>query len=259
MKPLTREQVRAVDRLAIKELGIPGVVLMENAGRNAVEIILRFVKERGGKPGSALIYCGGGNNGGDGYVIARHLHNQGVAVQILAHKPIADLTGDAAIHARVCERMGLPVFASPAQAASAAVSNALNPHPSLLIDALLGTGFTGGLRPDILNLIQHINAQRDQTNPHHPQPVIVAIDIPSGLDCDTGQPPPPARPPGIPPANPSAPRQSMLRHAVVADLTVTFVAPKLGFTQPAAWPYIGKFEVADIGVPPELIERVRAI
>jgi NAD(P)H-hydrate epimerase len=103
-------------------------------------------------------------------------------------------------------------------------------EPTLIIDALLGTGFTGGLRPDMLELIQHINAQRDTSSP----PTVVAIDIPSGLDCDTGRPSP---------------------TAVQADLTVTFVAPKLGFSQPAAWPFIGKVEVADIGVPPELIRR----
>ncbi|MEZ6193507.1 MAG: NAD(P)H-hydrate epimerase [Phycisphaerales bacterium] len=223
MKPLTREQVRAVDRLAIKELGIPGVVLMENAGRNAVEIILRFMKERGGGPGSALILCGGGNNGGDGFVSARHLHNQGVRVRIIAHKPVDQLTGDAAINARICEKMSLDIQ-------PASVLNAHTSAPSLIIDALLGTGFTGGLRPDMLELIQHINAQRDQPDP----PIIVAIDLPSGLDCDTGRP---------------------AQAAVIADLTVTFVAPKLGFSQPAAWPYLGKFEVADIGVPPELIRR----
>lgn len=229
MTHLTREQVRNVDRLAIEELGIPGVVLMENAGRNAVEIILRFMQERGGRPASALIFCGGGNNGGDGYVIARHLHNRGVRVQIIAHRPIADLTGDAAVHACICQKMNLDI--QPATTLKPQASS-LKPAPDIIIDALLGTGFTGDLRPDMLDLIQHINAQRDQPSP----PVVTAIDLPSGLDCDTGR-------PG--------------QAAVHADLTVTFVAPKLGFSQPAAWPYLGKFEVADIGVPPELIEKVR--
>lgn len=252
MKPLTREQVRAVDRLAMQELGIPGVVLMENAGRNAVESILRFMQERGGKPGSALIFCGGGNNGGDGYVIARHLHNQGVRVRILAHKPINDLTGDAATHARICQNMNLDIQPTPGRGVLQHAGTEPTP-PTLLIDALLGTGFTGELRPDMLGLIQHINAQRDTTNP----PIVVAIDLPSGLDCDTGRPPPPP-PDSSPLDNPPTTRQGVLQHAVQADLTVTFVAPKLGFTQPAAWPYLGKFEVADIGVPPELIDRVSA-
>ncbi len=235
MTPLTREQVREVDRLAIQELGIPGVVLMENAGRNATDIIQRFMQEHGAKLESALILCGGGNNGGDGYVIARHLHNRGLKVTIFATKPIDQLAGDAEINANICDKMNLDI--QPASALATQASS-LTPAPSVIIDALLGTGFQGELRADMLELIRTINAMRDQPDP----PVIAAIDLPSGLDCDTGQ----------PPEGPEGPAQDAVR----ADLTVTFVAPKLGFSQPAAWPYLGKLEVAEIGVPPGLIDRV---
>jgi NAD(P)H-hydrate epimerase len=251
--PLTREQVREVDRLAIEELGIPGVVLMENAGRNATDAIQRYMVKRGKKLDSALIFCGGGNNGGDGYVIARHLHNQGVQVRILTTKPIDQLTGDAAINATICRNMNLdiqpaagsvPLGGDPVISSGGAgggFSRRLSSwvQHDLIVDALLGTGFTGNLRPDLLNLIQAINATRDQPNP----PVIVAIDLPSGLNCDTGQPPD---------SLPDGPAQSAVR----ADLTTTFAAPKIGFTQPSAKPYLGHLEVAGIGIPPELITQM---
>jgi NAD(P)H-hydrate epimerase len=224
MKPLSRDQVRRVDRLAIDELGIPGVVLMENAGRNATDLILGFAQGEDRPHGSAVILCGGGNNGGDGYVIARHLHNRGVAVTILAHKPIDQLAGDAAINARICQRMDLDIRPVPDDPV------ALLAGADLLIDALLGTGFQGELRPDLLALIEAVNDVRDGDDP----PLIVAIDLPSGLDCDTGEP---------------------AQTAVQTDLTVTFAAPKPGLNQPAAWPYVRKFIVADIGVPPELVAR----
>lgn len=234
MDPLTRKQVREVDRLAIEALGIPGVVLMENAGRNATGIIQRTMQDQSRPLTYALILCGGGNNGGDGYVIARHLHNRGVRINILATKPVDQLSGDAAINARICENMNLDIQPASRQRVLQHAA-----QTDLIIDALLGTGFQGELREDMLELIQAINTAREQTRP----PVITAIDIPSGLNCDTGQPP--------------TTRQGVLQTAVKADLTITFVAPKIGFTQPTAWPYIGRFEVADIGVPPELIERAR--
>jgi NAD(P)H-hydrate epimerase len=246
MTPLTREQARAVDKLAVDGLGIPGIVLMENAGINAVSAIHRFMA---GQPGAgvagrpwpdassrAVIFCGGGNNGGDGFVSARHLHNRGANIHIIALKPPDQLTGDAAINARICQNMGLDI--RPASAKGALTRVCSDPPADLLIDALLGTGFTGELRPDLLELIQAINATKTHPDP----PRIIAIDIPSGLDCDTGQPP-----------------GHSAQNAVRADLTVTFVAPKLGFSKPAAKPYLGEVVVADIGAPQELIDRVGAI
>jgi len=239
---LTRKQARQIDQLAINELGIPGIVLMENAGRNATDIIQRYMQDQGKELTTALIVCGGGNNGGDGYVVARHLHNRGVAVTILSIKPIDQLTGDAAINATICQNMYLnivhPQGRGVLQHAGAYPEDQL---PDLIIDALLGTGFQGELRPDMLDMIQSINATRELPN----TPTIVALDLPSGLDCDTGRPP--------------TSQQGELQHAIKADLTITFVAPKLGFAQPAAWPYIGKFEVADIGISCDWIVSVLGI
>lgn len=234
---ISRQQARQIDQIAIHELGIPGIVLMENAGRNATDLIKRYMQEHNKPLASALIFCGGGNNGGDGFVSARHLHNQGVHVRILTTKPLDQLTGDAKTNATICQNMNLSIQPAPAEGALAPVWS--GPKPDVIIDALLGTGFQGDLRPDMSHLIQSINAVHGQ--PDTPVPVVVSLDLPSGLDCDTGQ----------PPASP----QGELQPAVRADLTITFAAPKLGFSQPAAWPYLGKFQVADIGIPVGLIER----
>ena len=109
MEYLSREQVRTVDRLAIESLGIPGIILMENAGRGAAEEILRFAQSCGHKTPelNVAVLCGGGNNGGDGYVIARHLHNAGVKAILYSATDTAQLTGDAAVHFTIAEKMHL--------------------------------------------------------------------------------------------------------------------------------------------------------
>src|SRR5947209_5571043 len=101
---LTRAEVRALDRRALDEHGVPGVVLMENAGRGAAEVLLSL-----GVHGPVVVCCGKGNNGGDGFVIARHLANQQVPVSVLLFADPATLTGDAAVNYRIAAKLGLPV------------------------------------------------------------------------------------------------------------------------------------------------------
>lgn len=229
MQALTREQVRQVDRLAIQELGIPGVVLMENAGCRAAEVVLDVLRDRCGlepEAGRVVVLCGGGNNGGDGYVIARHLHNQGVAVTVFGVTDPARLTGDAAVNHSICEKMGLAVCRIDSDEQLHGAAQAWS-DAHIVVDALLGIGFTGTVRPQMAAVIERCNAVEG--------PKIVAVDVPSGLDCDTGQ-----------------PSNAMIR----ADVTVTFVAPKPGFGMASARPYVGEVIVADIGVPPALIDRV---
>lgn len=219
---LTRNQVRRVDQLAIDELGMPGIVLMENAAINATACVVDLLDDRFNlRPDAArvAVVCGSGNNGGDGYAIARHLHNWGAAVTIYAAKPIVKLQGDAATNASICQRMGLAVREEPDDAQSAHV----------MIDALLGTGFHGRVREPLVRWIEWINGCAG--------PATVSVDLPSGLDCDTGE-------PG--------------GSAVEADLTVTFVDRKVGFDEPAAEPYLGRVVLADIGVPVSLVDRVRS-
>ena len=219
---LTRAQVREVDRRAIEMYGLPGVVLMENAGRSVAEA----VREAARPPGRVVLLCGGGNNGGDGYVAARHLSNAGYPVVIYATRAPEALSGDAAVHAAVAARMGIvpAVVSSPQDASRAAYGWR---DAAVIVDALLGTGFSGDVRSPLAELIEACNGVRDAT--------VLAVDVPSGLDCDTGR---PGRP------------------TVRADVTVTFVAPKAGFRELEAKPYLGKVVVGDIGVPKGLVDAV---
>ncbi|MCK4660600.1 MAG: NAD(P)H-hydrate epimerase [Phycisphaerae bacterium] len=221
---LTRQQIRRVDGIAIDELGIPGVVLMENAGRGAAEIIRELGKQRGAN--RVVVFCGRGNNGGDGFVIARHLLNAGLTVKVYLTVPGSELRGDARINHRILRNMGVAVslIDNPEQMSTAASSLT---SQDLVVDALLGTGFTGEVRQPLARLVDAINSA--------PKAATVAVDMPSGLDCDTGQ------PGGV---------------AVRADLTVTFVAEKVGLSQPHARQWAGEVRVVGIGTPPSLISRV---
>jgi NAD(P)H-hydrate epimerase len=229
MNSLSRGQAQMLDRIAIDELGIPGVVLMENAGSAAARVVLDQLKQWRGASSAAnrvAVVCGSGNNGGDGYVIARHLHNAGVAVEIFPARDPGELTGDALVFATVAARMGLPLRMIHDEEELMAAGRWGT--YAIVVDALLGTGFHGSLKPHFRRVIDSLNQDRRW--------MTVAVDVPSGLDCDTGK---------------------AAGAAVIADVTVTFVAPKQGFAAAEAGPYLGKVIVADIGTPPELIERVR--
>ncbi|MCS6911533.1 MAG: NAD(P)H-hydrate epimerase, partial [Anaerolineales bacterium] len=160
---LSRAQVRELDRRAIEEFGVPGVVLMENAGRGAAELLVRL-----GARGPVVIACGKGNNGGDGLVIARHLDNRGVGVQVLLLADPAELSGDAATNFRIVQRSGLAVRVWPgAGELAAALAGA-----DWVVDALFGTGLRGPVPAPWAEAIAAINAAG--------RPVL-AVDIPSGL------------------------------------------------------------------------------
>ncbi len=228
--PLTRDQARRVDQLAIAA-GLPGIVLMENAAINAVAVILDQLDATCGvKPADARVslVCGGGNNGGDGYAIARHLANWGCAVTLFAATDPDQLRGDAAINHRVCRNFGLPIRPCHAADSLAAAATTWN-ESHLVVDALLGTGFVGEMRPHVAAIIRTLNTLD--------RPVVVAIDVPSGLDCDTGKPSP---------------------ATVRADVTVTFVDAKAGFTHEAARAVLGRVVVADIGVSAAIVRQARA-
>ena len=221
---LTRNQVRRVDQLAIERYGIAGIVLMENAGRNAANVI----QGETGAARTALICCGTGNNGGDGCVIARHLHNAGWSVSLLLAGDRARCTADTATNFRIIRAMGIELVEISEVQKQPAVLNAAGPN-TVVVDALLGTGFLGEVRSPMAELIRAMNSMPKQS--------LVAVDIPSGLDCDTG-----------------AASNATIR----ADLTVTFVASKPGLESSTARPFVGRVEVVDIGVPKALIEEVSA-
>lgn len=219
---LTREQVRRIDQLAVERYGIPGLILMENAGRGATEII----REVYGPKSAAFIVCGGGNNGGDGCVIARHLHNAGWNVRLLMTGDPSKHTPDTRTNFCIVQAMEIPlVVALDRDKQNASVPELNDEH--VIVDALLGTGFTGRVRSPTAELILALNASRKRA--------MVAIDVPSGLDCDTGLP---------------------SNATIAADLTITFVAEKVGFATVSAARFTGEVRVVDIGAPRELLAGV---
>ncbi|RJP30955.1 MAG: NAD(P)H-hydrate epimerase [Phycisphaerales bacterium] len=222
---LTRDQVRLVDRLAVERFGLTGLVLMENAGRSAAEIIRRCFP----RCSAARIVCGSGNNGGDGCVIARHLHNAGWQVEVLAAGRRDRFSHDAAVNLGIVEAIRLPRLCTAEVEAQIEWVRRRTSDEAVLVDALLGTGFSGQVRADAAALIDALNRA--------PRAAVVAVDVPSGLDCQTGQP---------------------SNATVRADLTITFVANKSGLLEASAAPFVGRIEVADIGVPRQLIADVAA-
>ncbi len=215
---LTRQQSRDLDRRAIEELGMTGLVLMENAGRGCVDLL-----ERLGVRGPVVVVCGKGNNAGDGFVIARHLAIRGHACPTILLFPPGELGGDAAANFAILQKCGAAVVdlsgADPQELPSRLDAEAAGAE--WLVDALLGTGARGEPRAPLDGAIDWINGRTAQTR-------ALAVDVPSGLDCDTGQP---------------------AQHTVRADHTCTFGAIKIGFTKPAAGPYTGTVHVCDIGIP----------
>jgi NAD(P)H-hydrate epimerase len=217
---LDRAQVREVDRRAIDDYGLSGLVLMENAGRGVADVLCRL-----GIAGPVVICCGKGNNGGDGFVIARHLDLRGHAVRVLVWAEADELRGDAGVNFQILRKCGVPLEIFPAvhqpERLAAALAGA-----AWVVDALLGTGARGEPRPPIDSVIDQLNAA---------PPPRLAVDLPSGLDCDTGQP---------------------ARHTVRAAHTCTFVAAKPGFSIPGADRYTGAIHVLDIGAPRKLLEEL---
>lgn len=243
---LTRAQCRAVDRYAVEVLGLPGLVLMENAGINAAGAVFDVLRAEfvvDGDSARVAVLCGGGNNGGDGYVIARQLMSWGVPCRVYSTKPVAQLTGDAAVNAAAWVALGQRVMVID-EAVGLAEAAAEWRDAQVLVDALLGTGFSAKLAPmrdelaAVIGAVNTLVAEGQAGWETAFRGRVVAVDVPSGLDADTGA------------AGGEA--------AVRADLTVTFVAEKTGFAAETASPYLGKVVTADIGLPASAIEAALA-
>jgi len=217
MKVLTAAQMREVDRRTI-EMGTPGLVLMENAGSRVVEFLEKRFAPLGDQ--SIAIFCGKGNNGGDGMVVARQLFERyrPRQLQVVLVAALKEMKGDAAENYRRLIETGCPV------------SRDLPADPggvTLVIDALLGTGLSGPAKGEMLESIRRINSG-------FPRATIVAVDIPSGLASDTG---------------------ASLGESVRADYTVTFTAPKIGQVLTPNCERVGELRVQSIGSPPDLFEK----
>lgn len=216
LRVISRDDSRAIDREAEETFHLPGLVLMENASINFGRVILeRLDPDR--RADRTWIVCGGGNNGGDGYALARHLHNDGRSVTIIAVNPPRE-PGDAASNAAVCRAMNLPIV--PLEQAPEGVSPG-----DLVIDAIFGTGLDRPVEGDPARAIGWINGCGGR---------VIAVDCPSGLDAQRGVP---------------------LGGAVRAEATVTFVGIKPGLLTEQGRTFTGRLFVAGIGVPRALFER----
>lgn len=217
---LTRQQIRDFDAWAINTAGVPGIVLMENAGRGCTEIVVSEMKKL--KDRSICIFCGTGNNGGDGFVIARHLKNVGFEIKIALCGQRSKIKGDAEINYKIAHNMGILI--KEIQPSLVDIEKAVETFAGdcgLIVDAIFGTGLTGAPTGGFDRLINAINSLNKP---------IVAVDIPSALDCDTGLP---------------------LGTAIKATATVTFAAAKKGFKNPASLKYTGEVYKASIGIEPK--------
>lgn len=212
----SRQAIRAVDRTAVERYGIPSIVLMENAARGLLEVALDMLPEAP-RAAPILIFCGSGNNGGDGYALARHLAIAGYRVELIAPKPPKP-ESDAGVNAAICERMDIPVTNFESLKHD-------HPRPSLVVDAIFGTGLD---RPVEGEAKKHIAWINECGAP------VLAVDVPSGLDAETGE---------------------VLGVAVVATRTVTFAGLKAGLVRVAAEPFVGRVTIASIGAPAALLEE----
>ena len=220
MRILSAEAMREVDRSAIEELGIPSLVLMENAAIGVVDAIGEIYEEAG----SAAIFCGPGNNGGDGLAIARHLAVRGYEVKVFLAAGRRGMRGDAEVQLGICRRQGLAI---QEVADEDSVVEALEEAggADLIVDALFGTGLSKPLEGLLADLVQGLN---DLPVPR------ISVDLPSGLNGSRSEP---------------------LGPHVEADLTVTFAAPKIAHVFPPASESVGELVVTDLGIPPELVEE----
>lgn len=215
--------MRRLDKTAIEHFGIPGIVLMENASRGVFEVIASAVGDVRGK--RALIVCGKGNNGGDGFAAARHLHNAGAAPTVALAAARKEIAGDAAVNLRVCEKLKIPITIIGAEAAAKKFAGMIR-GADFVVDALLGTGVRGPVKPLFASIIGAVNEFGGE---------IFAVDVPSGLSVDDGK---------------------VHNICVRATRTVTFGMPKIGlYVYPGA-EFAGKVYVVDIGIPVGVLSRV---
>lgn len=222
MKLLTASEMRELDRQAIEEWQLPGIALMENAGQATADQIEERYADLW--PGPVLIVAGKGNNGGDGYVVARHLMNRGWDVAVLILAAHDAISGDARTNLDVLSRSFAELYFAEDGDALFSVLDVID-APMLIVDALLGTGLNSavtGLYAEAINWINGVEA------------AVVSVDVPSGINATTGQ---------------------LHGPAVSAELTVTFAEAKVGHVLRPAADFVGDLAVVDIGIPVQLSDQ----
>jgi NAD(P)H-hydrate epimerase len=223
MRILNAEQMREADRRTIDEIGIPGVVLMENAGRQVVAAMEAAFEQLAS--GRVAILCGRGSNGGDGFVVARTLAHRGIDVAVFLFGRVADVRGDARANLEILGRLGLTVV-------EVTSAEEWELHASeiagcdVIVDAIFGTGFRGPIQGLLETVVADVNGSGVP---------IVSIDLPTGLSADTHE-----------TAGPS----------IEATLTVTLAAPKVPLVLPPAEARAGDLVIADIGIPETVIDEI---
>ncbi len=210
---MTREESRQIDQAAVRELGLTGLLLMENAARAACDAILRM-----SITGNITIVCGPGNNGGDGFALARQLASVGEIPQVVLMTADKELADDTSFNRGVWLAAGFDVLHADKSGQPREAVGELGEN-DLIVDCLLGTGIRGAARPPFSEFIAAINSSAAR---------VLAIDVPSGLDCETG---------------------AAAGEVVQANQTVTFVGMKVGYWNAAAKRFTGTIEVAPIGIP----------
>ncbi len=216
MKLLKASEMASMDRETIETVGIPGIVLMENASRGVAEVIYRYVKGS-----NVLVVCGKGNNGGDGLATARHLYNLGYQVEVVLTASPETLKGDARKNLEILSKLPVPVHVIESQERLIELYELLK-GSEIVVDALFGTGLSKpleGFYSDVVDLINRSNR------------TVVSVDIPSGLSADTGM---------------------VIGKHVVADYTVTFAFPKVAHVFPPACESTGRVFVVDISIPEDV-------
>src|SRR2546429_2732880 len=223
MRVLNSAQMREADRRTISDIGIPALVLMENAGRQVVAAIEAMYTDLSDR--RVAVLCGRGNNGGDGFVVARTLVQRGVDVSVFLIGRVADVRGDARANLEILGRLGLTVV-------EIADSQAWELHFSevsdctLIVDAIFGTGLNAPVSGFIESIVADVNASGI---------TVVAIDLPSGLSADSPKP---------------------IGPSIEAGLTVTLAAPKLPLVLPPAEIRAGDIVIADIGIPGDVLDSL---
>ncbi|BEU87785.1 NAD(P)H-hydrate dehydratase [Selenomonas sp. TAMA-11512] len=220
MKIALAKEMREIDRKAIEEYGVSEILLMENAGRRVAEAFSDYLGGFSGK--KICILAGSGNNGGDAFVAARHIENQGAQVRVFLVGNPEHLTEGAKLHRDIITKMGMQVHTLNAERDWDKFQVAMR-FADGIVDGMIGTGFTGELREDVIRIIKFVNSLA--------KPVI-SIDIPTGVEADTG---------------------AAFGETILASLTVTFGLPKIGHLICPGKTATGKLLIDDIGIPNALL------
>ncbi|HSK08279.1 MAG TPA: NAD(P)H-hydrate dehydratase [Vicinamibacterales bacterium] len=223
MRVLNADQMREADRRTIEDVGIASLVLMENAGRQVATAIQAAFDDLPAR--RVAVLAGRGNNGGDGFVVARVLRERGVEASVFVLGALADVRGDARVNLEILGRLGLPVVEVPGEEEWELHASELA-AADLIVDAVFGTGLRTPLRGFYETVVADVNGF---------DAPVVSVDLPSGLSADTNE---------------------VIGPVVAADLTVTFAAPKLPLVLPPARAHVGDLVIVDIGIPAQVVETL---